>query len=225
MKIGVLAALLSALVGIVVIGLLLFVPAGTVNYWQAWVFIAIFVVVTTAPNVYLAVRRPEVLRRRMRSGPTAETRPAQKFASVGYFLIFAAVAVVSALDHRFGWSSVPTAAVVIGQVLVAVGLAVATLTVLQNSFAGANVTVEAGQTVVSTGLYAVVRHPMYFGILIMMIGAPPALDSWWGLVLLAPGLAVFAVRILDEETLLHQDLAGYPEYTQKVRHRLVPYLW
>ncbi|SEH69355.1 Protein-S-isoprenylcysteine O-methyltransferase Ste14 [Mycolicibacterium rutilum] len=216
---------ISSLFGIVFVGALLFGPAGTFDYWQAWVFIVIFSVLTTVPNLYLAQRRPEVLRRRMRAGPTAERRPAQRFASIGYLLLFVLVAVVSALDHRFGWSTVPTPVVVLGLVLVTVGLGIAMSVILLNSYAAATVTVERDQQVVSTGWYGFVRHPMYFGVLIMFIGCPLALDSLWGLVLLLPGLVVFAVRILDEEALLRQELTGYDEYTEKVRYRLLPYVW
>lgn len=219
------ALTVSSLFGFVFIGALLFGPAGTFAYWQAWVFIAIFVILTTVPNAYLAVRRPDVLQRRLQAGPTAESRPAQKFASVGYVALFVAVALVSAFDHRFGWSTVPTAVVVLGQVLVAVGLGIAMTVILVNSYAAANVRVESGQELVSTGLYGFVRHPMYFGVLIMMVGCPLALDSLWGLVVLVPGFVVFAVRILDEEKLLRAELAGYREYTEKVRYRLIPGLW
>lgn len=215
----------SSLFGIVFVGALLFGPAGTLDYWQAWAFIAIFSVLTTVPNLYLALRRPDVLRRRMRAGPTAERRPAQRFASIGYLLLFVLVAVVSALDHRFGWSTVPTSVVVLGLVLVTVGLGIAMSVILVNSYAAATVTVEADQRVVSTGWYGFVRHPMYFGVLIMFIGSPLALDSLWGLAVLVPGLVVFAVRILDEEKLLRGELTGYDEYTEKVRYRLLPYVW
>jgi protein-S-isoprenylcysteine O-methyltransferase Ste14 len=225
MKVGVLAALFSGLVGIVVTSVLLFGVAGTVHYWQAWVFIAIFAVVTTAPNVYLAVRQPDVLERRLRSGPAAETRPVQKLISVGYLLLFAAVAVVSALDHRLGWSQVPTWLIVIGDVVVAIGLFLAMLAVIQNRFAAARVIVEEDQRIVSTGLYGFVRHPMYFGLLIMMLGAPLALDSLWGLVVFIPLVALFAVRIVDEEKLLADELPGYKYYAYRVRNRLVPYVW
>jgi protein-S-isoprenylcysteine O-methyltransferase Ste14 len=225
MKVGVLAALFSGLVGIVVTSVLLFGVAGTVHYWQAWVFIAIFAVVTTAPNVYLAVRQPDVLERRLRSGPAAETRPVQKLISIGYLLLFAAVAVVSALDHRLGWSQVPTWLIVIGDVVVAIGLFLAMLAVIQNRFAAARVIVEEDQRIVSTGLYGFVRHPMYFGLLIMMLGAPLALDSLWGLVVFIPLVALFAVRIVDEEKLLADELPGYKYYAYRVRNRLVPYVW
>ena len=132
---------------------------------------------------------------------------------------------VSALDHRFGWSTVPTAVVVVGNVLVLVGLAVAELVVIQNNYAAATITVEKDQPVVSTGLYGVVRHPMYVGALILIVGMPLALGSYWGLLTIIPGVLVFVARITDEEKALRQDLDGYDEYTEKVHYRLVPGVW
>ena len=158
----------------------------------------------------------------MRGGPTAETRTVQKVAMGGVWLSLAAMVVVSVLDHRFGWSPAPTTICLVGDVLVAVGLGVAMLVVIQNSYAAATVRVEAGQQVVSTGLYGLVRHPMYTGNVIMMVGIPLALGSYWGLVFVVPGLIVLALRIRDEEKLLEEEFDGYREYTQKVRYRLVP---
>jgi len=224
MKIA-LQALTSAVIGLVALGLLLFVPAGTVNYWQAWVFIAVSTVATLLPAIYLAVNDPAALRRRMHAGPTAETRPLQKVVIFAAFGLLAGVMVFSALDHRFGWSPVPTAVTTAGDVLVAAGLAIAQLVVIQNSYAAATITVESGQTLTSTGLYGLVRHPMYVGTLLMMAGIPLALDSYLGLIVLVPGIAILALRILDEEKLLSQELAGYREYMQRVHYRLVPYVW
>jgi protein-S-isoprenylcysteine O-methyltransferase Ste14 len=218
-------AVAASLFGMVFFGVLLFWPAGTFNYWQAWVFIAIFTAVSSGPTMYWGLRKPEVLRRRMHAGPIAETRTVQKIATVGTIAMVVAMVVVSALDHRFGWSQVPTPIVVAGDVLVAVGLGMATMAVNQNSFAAATIRVEADQPVISTGLYGVVRHPMYTGALIMMLGMPLALDSYWGLVTLAPGVAMLALRIVDEEKMLRQELAGYDEYTQQVHYRLVPGVW
>ena len=133
--------------------------------------------------------------------------------------------VLSAFDHRFGWSPVPTTISVIGDALVAIGLGITWLVVLQNNYAAANITVEASQKVISTGLYGLVRHPMYVGVLIMLVGIPLALDSWWGLVILVPSVIGLVFRILDEEKVLRQELDGYSAYTQKVRYRLVPYVW
>lgn len=218
-------ALAFSVVGFVLIAALLFGPAGTFDYWQAWLFIAVFAILGTVYTIYLGLKNPEVLRRRMHSGPTAETRPAQKLIVLGIYVWFFGVAVLSALDHRFGWSQVPIAVALLGDAMVAIGLGITMLVVIQNSYAAATITVEAGQEVVSTGLYALVRHPMYFGALIMMIGLPIALGSYWALILIAPGVPVLALRILDEEKALRHELAGYTEYTQQVRYRLMPYVW
>ena len=149
----------------------------------------------------------------------------QKFINVGIILTTVAAGVLSALDHRFGWSTVPTAVVVVGNMLVLVGLAVAEVVVIQNNYAAATITVEKEQPVVSTGLYSLVRHPMYVGALILVVGMPLALGSFWGLLTLIPGVLIFVARITDEEKALRQDLEGYDEYTEKVHYRLVPGVW
>lgn len=224
MKIA-LQALASAVFGFVFFAAALFWPAGTFDYWHAWVFIGVFIVGTMGPSIYLAVKRPAALRRRMKAGPFAETRPVQRILIAAIVLMVVVVLVISALDHRFGWSSVPTAVVVLGDVLVWTGLTMAQFVVIQNSYAAATITVESEQPLVSTGLYGVVRHPMYAGTLIMMVGTPLALDSYWGLAAIPPALLILAVRLADEEKMLRQQLAGYREYMQKVRFRLVPYIW
>jgi protein-S-isoprenylcysteine O-methyltransferase Ste14 len=224
MKIAV-QTLATAIFGLAFFAALLFWPAGTLNYWQAWVFIAVFMVATLGPSLYLAVNDPAALQRRMNAGPVAESRTLQKLIMTGTILAVVAVLIVSALDHRFGWSNVPTPVVIVGNVLVAVGLVLAQLVVIQNSYAGATITVEKGQKVVDNGLYGLVRHPMYVGTLIMMVGTPLALDSYWGLLAIAPALPILAARIEDEEKMLRQELDGYDEYTRKVRYRLVPGVW
>jgi protein-S-isoprenylcysteine O-methyltransferase Ste14 len=224
MKIA-LQTLTSFLVGLVVFGLLVFWPAGTFHYWQGWAFIAVFAASTTVPSIYLAVTNPAALKRRMEVGPAAETRPLQKVIITFAFLSLGAMIALSALDFRFGWSSVPAAVSVVGDALVAVGLLIAMITTIQNGYAAANVKVESAQTVVSTGVYSVVRHPMYFGNVILMIGIPLALGSYWGLLFVIPGLAVLVIRILDEEKVLTQQLAGYADYAQRVHARLVPFVW
>ncbi|OBK19255.1 methyltransferase family protein [Mycobacterium asiaticum] len=224
MNIG-LKALASGLVGLALFGLVVFYPAGTLNYWQGWVFVAIFTVATIAPSAYLARTNPAALQRRMHAGPKAETRTVQRFIIVGAFAALFAMMVLSALDHRFGWSSVPAAVTALGDVMVAVGLSIGMLTILQNNYAAATVTVEAGQHVVSTGLYGHLRHPMYFGNMILMLGIPLALGSYWGLVLFVPSLLVLVFRIRDEERALVEGLNGYRDYTQRVRYRLVPHVW
>jgi protein-S-isoprenylcysteine O-methyltransferase Ste14 len=215
----------SSVIGLAVLGLMLFLPAGTLNYWQAWVFMAVFTAATLAPAIYLGRVNPAALQRRMRSGPAAEARTIQKVIITGAFLALFGMTSFSAFDHRMGWSSPPTWVCLLGDVLVATGLSIAMLVVIQNAYAAATVTVEEGQTLVSSGVYRYVRHPMYAGNLSMMLGIPLALGSYWGLLFVLPCVLVLVVRILDEEKLLNQELGGYSEYMQRVRYRLVPYVW
>jgi protein-S-isoprenylcysteine O-methyltransferase Ste14 len=224
MKIALQTAVASVL-GIGAFVLLLFVPAGTLNWWQGWTFIAVFTLATLVPSVYLARQDPDALKRRMKAGPTNETRRVQRVVIAVCFLLIPGMLVIAGLDHRFGWSTVPVLIVIVGDVLVAAGLVLAQWVVIQNSYAAATITVEHEQPLVDTGLYGVVRHPLYVGALIMMIGSPLALCSLWALVILIPGFAALAVRIVDEEKMLAEQLPGYDEYTQKVPNRLVPHVW
>jgi protein-S-isoprenylcysteine O-methyltransferase Ste14 len=216
---------LSSIIGILVFVLMLFAPAGTFHYWQGWVFLAVFALSTWIPSVYLMRTNPAALERRMHAGPLRETRAAQKIISTIAFSSMVGLIVFSVFDHRFGWSVVPPAISVVGDFLVAVGLLATMLVVIQNGYAAANITVESEQTVVSTGLYGLVRHPMYAGTVILMAGIPLALGSYWGLLFIAPSLIVLAMRIRDEERMLEQELRGYTDYEHQVHYRLVPYLW
>lgn len=218
-------ALATGLIGLAVSGVLLFLPARTFDYWQAWVFLTLFTIATLVPSIYLGLKDPAVLERRMRFGPAAETRTVQKWISAVSMLSFPAVMVFSAIDHRMGWSRVPPAISVMGDALVVIGLGISMLTILQNRYAAANIIVEAGQELVSTGLYGLVRHPMYLGALVMSVGIPVALDSWWGLLVLIPAAIGIVYRIRDEEQMLGQQLPGYIEYESRVRYRMLPYVW
>ncbi|OBB18592.1 methyltransferase family protein [Mycolicibacterium elephantis] len=222
---AVLRMLLFGVVEIVVFGLVLFGLAGTFDYWQAWAFLAVFALSTWLPSMYLLRTNPQALQRRKRAGPVAETRTVQKLLIAGWYASLAAMVLVSTLDHRFGWSSVPAAVSVAGDVLVAIGLGVTSLVVIQNSFAASTVQVESDQKLVDTGLYGLVRHPMYTGNVITIVGFPLALGSYWGLLTVLPGLAALVLRIQDEEKLLREELDGYREYAQKARYRLVPLMW
>jgi protein-S-isoprenylcysteine O-methyltransferase Ste14 len=220
-----LQATLYGLIGIVVLGMLLFVPAGTFDYWQAWVFVAMFTLATVLPTAYLARNDPAALQRRMHGGPQAETRTVQKIVILVVFVGLFGMVVFSALDHRFGWSPVPAAVSLVGDVLVVAGLVIGLLVVAQNSYAAATIQVEADQELATRGLYSLVRHPMYAGNVLLMVGIPLALGSYWALLLVAPIVVVLIFRILDEEKMLVHELAGYPEYTHQVRYRLLPYVW
>jgi protein-S-isoprenylcysteine O-methyltransferase Ste14 len=209
----------------VVMALLLFVPAGTLRYWQAWAYLAIFVVSSVLMTLDLARRDPALLERRMKGGPTAEKRPAQRLIMWGASIGFVALLLVPALDRRFGWSSVPLGVVLAGQALVVVGLALVARVYRENTFSAATIQVVENQRVVSTGPYAVVRHPMYASAGLYLLGMPLALGSYWGLLPLGPVLPLLVWRLLDEERLLARDLPGYTDYQRRVRYRLVPGVW
>jgi protein-S-isoprenylcysteine O-methyltransferase Ste14 len=218
-------ALRSSIFGFLVMASLLFVPAGTLDYWQAYVFMAVFVGASAAITVYLAIQDPQLLERRMKVGPTAEKETTQKIIMVFALLGFIALLVVPAFDRRFMWSPVSPYVSVIGDLLVALGFLLVYFVIRENSYAASTIQVAEGQTVISTGPYAVVRHPMYAGVLPLLIGTPLALGSWWGLFALILFMSVLIWRLLDEERFLHKNLPGYTEYTQKVRYRLVPFVW
>lgn len=218
-------ALRSAIVGLLVFGLLIFGPAGTFAYWQGWTFIATFGVCTNIIGLYLARTDPALLERRMNVGPRAETRMTQKVIISLAFAAFAALFVVSALDHRFEWSSVPSWMSIVGDALVALGLLIDLRVFRENSYGASTIERMEGQHVIRTGPYAIVRHPMYVGVLIMVLGVPLALGSYWGLIFMFLNVPILMVRIRDEETMLEQELEGYVDYEQRVRYRLLPGLW
>ena len=208
-----------------VMGLLLFVPAGTLRYWQAWVYLSIFTGASILTTLYLIRHDPALLERRMRGGPTAERRPAQKLIMLGTSLGFVGLLVVPALDVRFGWSIVPPGLVLLGDALVIAGFYFILIVYRENTFASATIELAKDQKVISTGPYAVVRHPMYAAALPYLLGTPLALGSYWGLVVFVAMLPFLSWRIFDEERFLSRNLPGYTEYQQRVRHRLVPFVW
>jgi len=205
--------------------LLLFVPAGTVRYWQAWLYLSIFFGAAALTTMFLMRRDPALLERRMRGGPSAEKQPTQKFIMLCTSLGFIALLVVPALDYRFAWSMVPLAGVLVGDALVAVGFFLIFLVYKENTFTSATIEVAADQRVISTGPYAIVRHPMYASALLYLAGTPLALGSYWGFVPLVSMLPFLIWRLLDEERFLALNLPGYTEYQKRVRHRLIPGIW
>lgn len=210
---------------IVALALLLFLPAWTFNYWQAWVFLGVFTVCVVAITLYLMKHDPKLLQRRLSAGPGAEKEKSQKLIQFVAQFAFIAVIVVPPLDHRFGWSVVLPLVCIIGDVLVALGLLVVFLVFKQNTYTSAIVEVAPEQKVISTGPYAVIRHPMYSGALVMLLGIPLALGSWWGILAVALMAVAIIVRLLEEEKFLAKSLPGYNEYQTKVKYRLVPFIW
>jgi len=218
-------AWLSLAVLAVIMALLLFVPAGTIRYWPGWIYLSIFFGAAALTTRYLMRHDPALLERRMKGGPTAETRPVEKVIMLAASTGFIGVLVVSALDHRHAWSVVPQYGVLVGDAFVAIGFYLIFLVYRENTFTSATIEIAADQKVISTGPYAIVRHPMYASGMLYMLGTPLALGSYWGLVPLAAMLPFLIWRLFDEEHLLSDQLPGYSDYKQKVRHRLLPGLW
>ncbi len=218
-------ALLSLLTLAVVMGLLLFVPAWDIHYWQAWVYLSIFMGASFLMTLYLMKKDPALLRRRMRGGPTAEKRKKQKLIMLCTSIGFIGLLVFPALDHLFRWSAVSLPVVIVGDVLVATGFSFIFLVYKENTFSSATIEIAQDQKVISTGPYAIVRHPMYASAMLYLVGTPLALGSFWGLLPLLAIVPCLIWRIYDEESLLAESLPGYEEYRKKVRYRLLPFIW
>jgi protein-S-isoprenylcysteine O-methyltransferase Ste14 len=220
-----LKAVASLLILFVVLAGLIFASAGTLRYWQGWTFLLVYFAASLAITLDLIWRDPALLARRMSGGPWAEKEPAQRrimaITSVG----FIALIVIPSLDRRFGWSDMPPLMTLGGDVLILLGFAGIHLVFRENSFTSATIELASDQRVISSGPYAVIRHPMYAAALLLLIGIPIALGSWWGLPVIAAILPALIWRLLDEEKFLAMNLTGYREYQDKVRYRLLPSVW
>jgi len=204
---------------------LLFIPAGTLDYWQAWTFLAVYFVSSLAITLYLIKNDPKLLERRMSAGPTAEKETTQKIIMLFASLGFIGLIIFPALDHRFAWSQVPPYAALAGDVLVVLGWLAIFFVFKENTFTSATIELAPDQKVISTGPYAFVRHPMYTGGIVMLLGVPIALGSWWGLLVIVGMMPALIWRLFDEEKFLARNLQGYVEYQKKVQYRLIPLIW
>jgi len=210
---------------VIMLSLFLFVPAWTLDFWQAWVYLAIFIISTVIITVYLWEEDPKLLEGRVEAGPMAEKEKAQKIIQALASICFLLILVIPGLDNRYGWSNVPIYIVIFGDILVFSGFFFIFLVFRENSYAAAIIEVSTEQKVITTGPYSIIRHPMYLGALVMLFGTPLALGSWWGLLVFGPFTLVIALRLLDEEKFLYENLPGYKEYCQKTRYRLFPLFW
>ena len=208
-----------------VLALALFLSAGSLDFWQAWVYLAVFAGCTILITAYLVRNDRELLAGRVQAGPIAETQRSQQIIQGLASLFFIGIFVVPGLDFRFGWSHVPALVSLISDGLVALGFYVVFLVFRENSYTRGTVEVSAGQRVITSGPYALVRHPMYAGASLLVIFTPVALGSWVGVLCCIPLILVIVLRLLDEEKFLKANLSGYEEYCQKVHYRLVPSLW
>ena len=204
---------------------LLFLPAWTVYYWQAWVYLIVFFSASVLTTAYLLKHDPALLKRRLSGGPVAEKEKTQKIIMLFASIAFTALLAVPALDRRFGWSAPPSYVAIGGDVLVAIGFYIIFLVYKENTFTSATIEIAEDHKVISTGPYALVRHPMYAGAFLYLLGTPLALGSYCGLLALA-AMTIFLIwRLFDEEEFLAKNLPGYSEYRSKVRFRLLPFVW
>jgi protein-S-isoprenylcysteine O-methyltransferase Ste14 len=219
----------KALVGLLLLFLamaaLLFVPPWTFDYWQAWIFLAVYFTASIAISLYLIKGDPQLLARRMSGGPAAEKLSAQKIIMSLTSLGFIGLLLVPALDRRFAWSHLSAGVALAGDALVVLGWLGIYFVFRENSFASATIELAPDQKVISTGPYALVRHPMYVAALVMLLGIPIALGSWWGVLVMVAIMPALIWRLLDEEKFLAKNLPGYREYQTTVRYRLIPRVW
>jgi protein-S-isoprenylcysteine O-methyltransferase Ste14 len=218
-------ALVGLLCLLLAMAALIFIPAWTLEYWQAWTFLAVYFGFAVAITLYLMDKDRELLQRRMSGGPTAEKDPTQKIIMLFTSLAFAGLLIVPALDHRFAWSHMPSYVALAGDGLVALGFIAIYFVLKENTFSSATIELAPDQKVISTGPYAIVRHPMYAGAAVLLFGVPIALGSWWGSPVFVSMMLAIMWRLIDEERFLARNLPGYTEYQQKVRHRLIPLVW
>ncbi len=215
-------ALLRLIGSVVILPALLILPAGTLEYWEAWAFLAVILIPTTLTGAILLARDPELLERRLRA---REKDLAQGRIVLLAGMVFLALLLIPALDRRFGWSRVPLPAVVAADVVVLVAYGLFIRVLRENRSASRVIEVHSGQRVVATGPYAVVRHPMYTALALISLATPVALGSWWAFIPAGLLLAVLAERIKQEERVLTAELTGYREYKQTTVYRLIPGVW
>ena len=178
-----------------------------------------------AITFYLMRNDPKLLERRINAGPGAEKDKSQKIIQTLAMISFMAIFVLCGMDHRFGWSTVPAYIVATGDALVALGFLFIFFVFKENTFASGIIEVGAEQKLITTGPYAFIRHPMYTGALVMLLGIPLALGSWWGLFMIIPITLVIVWRLVEEEKFLAKNLSGYSDYRNKVTYRLLPLIW
>lgn len=206
----------------IILGAVLFIPAGTINYWQAWVFLIILIAVAFFVVIYFFKRSPEFLERRIKFKEKESTQ--SKIIAVADIIFFAGF-IFAGLDFRFGWSHVPVWLVLFADLVVILGYIPVFLAFRENPFAARTVEIFPDHKLISTGPYAIIRHPMYAGIIPMFLAMPLALGSYWAVLFMLPVFAIIIARTLNEEEVLRRDLPGYGDYCKKVRWRLIPYIW
>jgi len=218
-------ALFGLFMLIIILGLSLFIPAGTLDYWQAWLYIFLFGGSSLLITLFLMKKDMELLKRRLKAGSREEKERSQKIIQAFAQVAFLSLMVCPGFDHRYSWSYVPFWLVVTGEVFVVFGFYIVFLVFKENSYTSALIEIAEGQKVISTGPYAVVRHPMYSGALLLLLFTPFALASYLDLIFSALISIIIIWRLLDEEKFLSKNLPGYTTYCLKTRFRLIPKIW
>ena len=217
-----LSALLKFTMGLALVGLLIFLPAGTLNYTYGWLFVGLLFIPMLIAGIIMFIKNPAFLAKRL---DAKEKQAAQKGVLAFSGLMFIAGFVVAGLDFRFGWSEMPVWVIVAASVLFLIAYLLYAEVMRENAYLSRTVKVEQGQTVVDTGLYGIVRHPMYAVTILLFLMIPLILGSWYALIAFAFYPAIIVVRLKDEEALLTKELPGYDAYKQKVKYRLIPFVW
>lgn len=215
-------ALSKFAIGLVLVGLLLFLPAGTFAYFGGWLFIGLLFIPMLFLGAVLLLKAPELLKKRLNHKEKEKTQQGVVAVSA---LLFVAGFVFAGLDHRFGWSEVPMSVVIAASVALLVGYGMYAEVMRENAYLSRTIEVQDGQKVIDTGLYGVVRHPMYLATILLFLSIPLVLGSWLSLLFFAFYPIVIIVRIGNEEKVLSAELCGYTEYKEKVKYRLIPYIW
>jgi protein-S-isoprenylcysteine O-methyltransferase Ste14 len=217
-----LKTLIAFLSGLLITGAMLFVPAGTLTYRGAWLFIALLFSPILVLGVVLMIKNPKLLRKRLEM---KEREKEQKGVVALSGLLLVSSFIVAGLDYRLGWSHVSNLIVIIASVVLLVGYALYAEVLRENVYLSRVVEVQEDQRVIDTGLYGIVRHPMYFAVALLYLAIPLVLGSWWALLVMSPCILLLAARIKNEEQVLHQGLNGYTDYTKRVRYRMIPWVW
>lgn len=216
------SALIKFTVGLALVGLLLFLPAGTLSYANGWLFIGLLFLPMLLLGIVLLIRSPELLEKRLGAKEKENTQKGVVAASGLLFIVGFAVA---GLDFRFGWSEMPLWVVIVASVVLLISYALYAEVMRENAYLSRTVEVREGQKVVDTGLYGIVRHPMYAVTVWLFLSIPVVLGSWWACLCFLPYVALIVIRIINEEKLLSAELDGYEEYKKRVKYRLLPFIW
>ena len=215
-------ALIKFLFGLIIIALLLFIPAGSLDYFNAWLFIALLFVPMFVAGIVMFVKSPELLKRRLNA---KEEENEQKLVLLSSGIMFLLAFIIAGLNFRFVWFKLPSIAVIIASIIFLVGYAMYAEVLRENMYLSRTVEVSENQKVVDSGLYGIVRHPMYTSTILLFLSMPLVLDSLFSFIIMLVYPIIIVFRIKNEEKVLERELEGYKEYKKKVRYGIIPFIY